>query len=207
MEQAAGAKLHQVISNDTTGTRLPLDALKRHSDVLLKELSEATMDRNDRPILATACHRERIDFVGTMVFDEHEYYLRMHAVAEIYRLSMQIYIHRIVCKFTGEPAPSQIQESVSEIFRLLSLVPDVVGPGCTLGWCLTVAGAEVGAPEQREYVLHRLAGIRSLGMNQVYSAEKVLLCLWQQQDGSPELHGRKTWQDIMKELDEGQILS
>lgn len=180
--------------------------MKQRADLLLAQLKDATIALDCRPSLALSCHHERIVLQGTIYLNEREYFRHINAVAEIFRLSTEIYIHRIL-HGPWEPLTDEMQGIINEIFRLLGLVPDAVGPGCTLGWCLTIVGAEIDLVEQREYVAHRLRGIRILGLNNSESAEKVLLKVWEQRDmrdqGFQEL---QRWQDIMRNMGEGQIL-
>lgn len=93
------------------------------------------------------------------------------------------------------------------MYDLLSIVPDAIGPGSNLGWCLTVVGAETDDAEDREYIRRRLQGIQMLGLDNPTSAGKVLEQVWMLRDTSHATGQRlQSWQDVMQLMGEGQIL-
>lgn len=171
------------------------------------QVKSTTIDLRSEPSLAVSCHDKSIPLCAIEDLNHREYFRRMVAAAETFRHATHIYIYRIT--HPPEEAPSaDIQESIDQMFELLATVPDALGPGSNLGWCLTVLGAELDVPDQREYIKSRLKGIKILGMNNPSSAEKVLERVWMQRDlyHRGYCYGLQRWQDIMQSMGEGQIL-
>ena len=139
-------------------------------------------------------------------FAEKETFVRAAAVAEIFRYATLVYILRIIHPPSSTPVP-EIQDAVQSVINLLPLVPDIMGPGSNLGWCYVVIGVELADTEQREYIWCRLQSLRSLAMQNVGSAERILMATWKNRDQARlGLAEYGYWQDLMRDLDIEQIL-
>lgn len=164
------------------------------------------MELSSKPSLAVSCHGALISLNAIEDLNEREHFRRIVAAAETFRHATLIYIFRITHE-PEEPLPYHIQQSVHQMYDLLTLIPDAIGPGSNLGWCLTVLGAETDRLQDREYIRGRLRGIQTLGMDNPVSAGKVLERVWTERDlsrnGACKL---QSWQDIMQCMGEGQIL-
>jgi len=174
---------------------------------LQRQVRETAIDIRSEPSLAISCHSTSIPLSAIEDLNHREYFKRMVAVAETFRRATHIFIYRIT--HLPEEAPSaEIQESIDKMFELLATVPDALGPGSNLGWCLTVLGAELDDPDHREYIRSRLKGIKILGMNNPSSAEKILEQVWMQRDLYHQgfYSHIPRWQDIMQSMGESQIL-
>lgn len=185
---------------------LTFDEIRNQAEELQQQVRDTKIELLSEPSFAVSCHSERIDLTAIEDLNRREYLRRVVAAAETFRHAAHIYTYRIIHE--PEEAPSSdIQESIDQMFELLATVPDALGPGSNLGWCLTVLGAELDSSDQRQYILCRLKGIQKLGMNNPASAEKILERVWNQRDlhfqGYCEL---QRWQDIMQDIGEGQIL-
>lgn len=87
------------------------------------------------------------------------------------------------------------------------MVPDALGPGANLGWCLVVIGAEMDQVHERDYVQSRLDGLHLLGIHNTKNGQKILDEVWTRRDlvsrgeALPE-----RWQDTMQRIGQSQIL-
>lgn len=130
----------------------------------------------------------------------------MVATAEIFRHSSHIYVYRIV---SGPEVPltDEMEASLGTAQELLTMVPDALGPGANLGWCLVVLGAEMDRLHDREYVQSRLDGLHLLGLDNTRNGQRILEEVWVHRDlvmqgqAAPE-----RWQDIMQRIGQSQIL-
>lgn len=180
--------------------------LRREADTLQQLVAETKIDESTVPRLAVCCHGEVVYLNPLVDINHHEYFRRLVAVAEIFRHATHLYIHRITHD-PGEDLPPEMLQSVEAMVDLLTQVPDALGPGSNLGWCLTVLGAELDSTDLRDYVRTRLQGIRVLGLDNPTSGEKVLEEVWTQRDAHRQTGGGvQRWQDVMQSMGEGQIL-
>lgn len=182
------------------------DEVRRRANNLQQHVAETAIELTAEPQLAVSCHSEAIHLNAIVDINQHEYFRRLVAVAEIFRHAAHIYIHRIT-HGPEEPLTPDMLKSVESMIDLLTKVPDALGPGSNLGWCLTVLGAEADSTEHREYVKARLQGIRILGLDNPSSAEKVLEEVWAQRDAHRR-DGRslQRWHEVMRQMGQGQIL-
>lgn len=130
----------------------------------------------------------------------------MVATAEIFRHSSHIYVHRAV-HGPGEPLTEEMQASLDTAQELMTMVPDALGPGANLGWCLVVLGAEMDVVHEREYVKSRLDGLHLLGIHNTKNGQKILEEVWAHRDLVTQ--GRampERWQDTMQRIGQSQIL-
>lgn len=185
-----------------------MESIRLESEELQKRIENTRIELDFQTALALSCHGERSDVAVIRDLNQREYLRRIVASSEIFRYALHIYVYRVIHAPRRAEPPSEIQQMITSIFSLLPVVPDALGPGVNLGWCLTVVGAEVDDPEQRNYILHRLRGIRSLGLDNPQSAETVLREVWARRD-TPQSSNNDAldrWQDVMHSLGEGQIL-
>jgi len=173
------------------------------ADQLQAKISTLKIEIGSKPRLALSCHGEQIRLIPKVDLNEHEFHRRMTAVAEVFRLSTAIYVFRTVHE-PLTPLSPDLRTALDEAFKLLAMVPDAVGPGGTLSWCLIVLGAEIDSRDQRDYVQNRLRGICALGVNSPAAATRVLEQVWAQRD-SGEVSLQR-WQEVMQNLGQGQVL-
>lgn len=173
---------------------------------LLDQIKATALDQSVVPVLAMSCHNANETLAALDQLNSEDQARQIFATAEIFRHTAQIYVLRILHP-PETPLSDDGRDSIDSMFELLAQVPDALGPGSNLGWCLTVLGAELDDVDQREYVRHRLRDIRGLGMNNPLAAEKTLEIVWQQRDLHILQPGTvDRWQDIMRNLGEEQIL-
>ncbi|KAL2394090.1 hypothetical protein ABEF93_003387 [Exophiala dermatitidis] len=204
---AAAAKLYDLFKECAEAESGSKEVVESMAIDLQQQVKESAIDMGSEPSLAVSCHDKSIALSAIEDINHREYFRRIVAAAETFRHAMHIYIYRITHP-PEEPASAEIRESMDQMFELLATVPDALGPGSNLGWCLTVLGAELDIPDQREYIRSRLKGIKLLGMNNPSSAEKVLEQVWTGRDLYHQgfYSGLPRWQDIMQNMGEGQIL-
>lgn len=173
----------------------------------LKAQVRATkIDLDSEPSLDVLCHVGYESYATITNFSQSDLPKRMLATAEIFRLATEIYVHRIAFDQDFDDG-TEVQGLVQTALDLLTSVPDAQGPGANLGWCLVVIGSEVDSAEQRDYIRSRLIGLHSLGINNSKSAEKILEQVWMQRDlFLAGLALSSSWQDVMQEIGEQQIL-
>ncbi|KAJ5109286.1 hypothetical protein N7456_005961 [Penicillium angulare] len=177
---------------------------------LQRRIKATQIKDSTKPLLQVVCHGEtgRTYDPISLGLNTWEITTRVVATAEIYRHAAHIYVHRIAYDLTERALDSSISSSVSEALRLLTLVPDAIGPGAGLGWCLVVIGSEIDSQDQRKYIRSRFHMLHSLGVNSTRSAERVLEEVWNQRD--MELRGDiqrlVRYQDAMRELGELHVL-
>lgn len=177
--------------------------IMNEADQLQAKISTLKIEIGSKPTLALSCHNEQVRLMPKVDLNEHEFHRRMTAVAEVFRLSTAIYVFRTVHE-PLTPLSEDLRTTLDEAFRLLAMVPDAVGPGGTLSWCLIVLGAEIDAQDRRDYIQNRIRGICALGINSPASATRVLEQVWAQRDSrDPSL---QRWQEVMQNLGQGQVL-
>ncbi|EXJ72491.1 uncharacterized protein A1O5_04996 [Cladophialophora psammophila CBS 110553] len=203
---AAAAKLFDIARMPPGTGPFTFEEINIRAEELQRQVRDTKIECVSEPSLAMSCHSERIDLCAIEDLNHREYFRRMIAAAETFRHAAHIYIYRITHEPEQVPSP-EIQKSIDQMFELLATVPDALGPGSNLGWCLTVLGAELDSLDQREYITCRLQGIQTLGMNNPVSGKRVLKRVWTQRDLYRQGFCRiQRWQDIMRDMGEGQIL-
>ncbi|KAM3527577.1 hypothetical protein NHJ13051_002877 [Beauveria bassiana] len=181
------------------------EELGARADSLQEQIKATTILPDSNPSLNISCHQlgEPLTAIG---MEQEELRRRIVATAEIFRHASHIYVYRVV--HSPEVALTEdLQESLNTAQDLLTMVPDALGPGANLGWCLVVLGAEMDQAHERDYVESRLDGLHLLGLDNTKNGQKILEEVWAHRDlvrkgqASPE-----SWQDAMKRIGQSQIL-
>jgi hypothetical protein len=158
-------------------------------------------------MLGLTCRRTAQAFSASIGLHEDEMRRRAIATAEIFRHAAHIFVYRIIHGPEISLSPEML-ESLHSALGLLTLVPDAVGPGANLGWCLVVLGTELETAEYRHYITSRWAGLHLLGVHSTKNGEKILNEVWNHRDlikqGYPGASER--WQDTMLRIGKAQIL-
>ncbi|KAJ5556478.1 hypothetical protein N7494_000393 [Penicillium frequentans] len=177
---------------------------------LQRRIKATQIPDSTKPLLRVMCHGEmdRTYDPISLGLNNWELTARVVATAEIYRHAAHIYVHRIAYDLTERTLDCAIASSVSEALRLLTLVPDAIGPGAGLGWCLVVIGSEIDSEDQRKYIRSRVHMLHSLGVNSTRSAERILDEIWNQRNMALRGDSQRLvrYQDVMRELGEPQVL-
>ncbi|KAL6407157.1 Protein of unknown function DUF3468 [Ilyonectria robusta] len=182
------------------------DELVAQADALQDKIRSTEIALDSHPLVGISCHGSPESFATTVGIEQEELRRRMVATAEIFRHASHIYVYRIV-HGPEEPLTPEMRISLDTAQHLLTVVPDALGPGANLGWCLVVLGAEMDLLHEREYVRSRWAGLHLLGIYNTKNGQKILEETWSHQDlvnqgqASPE-----RWQDIMQRIGQSQIL-
>ncbi|KAF0324940.1 C6 transcription factor [Colletotrichum asianum] len=185
---------------------IPFEEIYRRSETLQKAIQATKMEDNANPIISILCDDAREKFSATVGLEQEELRRRMIATAEIFRHTSHLYVYRII-HGVEEPLTSDMQESLQTALQLLTQVPDALGPGANLGWCLVVLGAELDLLDQRDYIRSRWYSMHLLGIYNTKSGEKILEAVWNYRDlVRSGLATPARWQDIMKDMGEHQIL-
>lgn len=182
------------------------EELKTQAEALQAEIRSTELALDSQPHLGISCNSAQESFSTRVGLDQEELRTRMVATAEIFRHASHIYVYRIV-HGPEEPLTEEMRASLDTAQHLLTVVPDALGPGANLGWCLVVLGAEMDLVDEREYIRSRWAGLHLLGMHNTKNGQKILEEVWSHRDlvvqgqASPE-----RWQDIMQRIGQSQIL-
>ncbi|KAM3506521.1 hypothetical protein MY11210_007513 [Beauveria gryllotalpidicola] len=175
------------------------------ADSLQEQIRATAILPDSNPSLNISCHQlgEPLTAIG---MEQEELRRRIVATAEIFRHASHIYVYRIV--HSPEVALTEdLQRSLNTAQDLLTMVPDALGPGANLGWCLVVLGAEMDQAHERDYVESKLDGLHLLGLDNTKNGQKILEEVWAHRDlvrqgqASPE-----SWQDAMQRIGQSQIL-
>lgn len=185
------------------------EILQRTSD-LQEQILSTKINFLSPPSLCVSCHPSGLTSLAVEDLNISELSRRIVATAEIFRHATHVYVFRIAHDMYIAPSP-EIRASIEEGLKLLTQVPDALGPGSNLGWCLVVLGSEIESAREadRSYVRSRWAGMHSLGMGNTKSAEKILEQVWRQRDELAQNGGGDggvRWQDVMIQMGESQIL-
>ncbi|KAM0738396.1 hypothetical protein ACQRIT_006133 [Beauveria bassiana] len=181
------------------------EELRARADSLQEQIKATAILPDSNPSLNISCHQlgEPLTAIG---MEQEELRRRIVATAEIFRHASHIYVYRVV--HSPEVALTEdLQESLNTAQDLLTMVPDALGPGANLGWCLVVLGAEMDQAHERDYVESRLDGLHLLGLDNTKNGQKILEEVWAHRDlvrkgqASPE-----SWQDAMQRIGQSQIL-
>jgi hypothetical protein len=187
-------------------TDLRQDELKEQAEALQAEIRSTEIALDSHPHVGISCHSTLEPFSAAVGIDQEELRKRMVATAEIFRHASHIYVFRIV-HGPEEPLTEEMRSSLDTAQHLLTVVPDALGPGANLGWCLVVLGAEMDLLHERDYIRSRWAGLHLLGIYNTKNGQKILEEVWSHRDlvvqgqASPE-----RWQDIMQRIGQSQIL-
>ncbi|KAM3437816.1 hypothetical protein NHJ13734_004462 [Beauveria thailandica] len=181
------------------------EELGARADSLQEQIKATAILPDSNPSLNISCHQlgEPLTAIG---MEQEELRRRIVATAEIFRHASHIYVYRVVHS-PDVALTEDLQESLNTAQDLLTMVPDALGPGANLGWCLVVLGAEMDQAHERDYVESRLDGLHLLGLDNTKNGQKILEEVWAHRDlvrkgqASPE-----SWQDAMQRIGQSQIL-
>jgi hypothetical protein len=170
-------------------------------DSLQKQLLAIVILPGSSLSLSTTCHSQHYVSAADMN-DESEILHKARAAAEVFRHATHIFLYRVLHHALVPPS-SDIQNSIDMIFKLLSQVPESLGPGSMLGWALTVVGSELDDIDRRDYIRGRFFDLQQLHLNGGELGIQVLQEVWRRRD---LLHSGATndhecdWQSVMKLL-------
>ncbi|KAH7131119.1 C6 transcription factor [Dactylonectria macrodidyma] len=187
-------------------TDMNRDELVAQADALQDKIRSTEIALDSHPLVGISCHGSPESFTTSVGIEQEELRKRMVATAEIFRHASHIYVYRIV-HGPEEPLTPEMRISLDTAQHLLTVVPDALGPGANLGWCLVVLGAEMDLLHERDYVRSRWAGLHLLGIYNTKNGQKISEETWSHRDlvsqgqASPE-----RWQDIMQRIGQSQIL-
>ncbi|KAH7123275.1 C6 transcription factor [Dactylonectria estremocensis] len=187
-------------------TDMSRDELMAQADALQDKIRSTEIALDSHPLVGISCHGSPESFTTSVGIEQEELRRRMVATAEIFRHASHIYVYRIV-HGPEEPLTPEMRISLDTAQHLLTVVPDALGPGANLGWCLVVLGAEMDLLHERDYVRSRWAGLHLLGIYNTKNGQKISEETWSHRDlvsqgqASPE-----RWQDIMQRIGQSQIL-
>lgn len=163
------------------------------------------MPPSSTPTVNISCQRssQPLTAIG---MEQEELRRRIVSTAEIFRHACHVYVYRIA-NGPEVALTQELQESLNTAQELLTMVPDALGPGANLGWCLVVLGAEMDLVHERDYIESRLDGLHLLGLDNTKNGQRILEEVWAHKDlvvqgqASPE-----SWQDAMQRIGQSQIL-
>ena len=201
-KQSVASRLY-VASRDGIISR---DELQQQAEALQEEIRSTAIAADALPDIGLSCKSTTQAFSTSLGMDEDELRQRALATAEIFRHASHIYVHRIVSG-PGTPLPPDLRVSLETALGLLTVVPDALGPGANLGWCLVVLGAELDLLDQRDYIRSRWEGLHLLGIYKAKNGRKILEEVWCQRDLVRQGYAvPERWQDTMQRIGETQIL-
>ncbi|KAF9888967.1 hypothetical protein FE257_008137 [Aspergillus nanangensis] len=184
---------------------LPAHELQTQVNTLQSQIRSTALPEDSNPAVNISCQRTASPF-ATVGMGHEELRRRMVATAEIFRHASHICVHRIMHR-PEEALPAEMQESLDGAQKLLTMVPDALGPGANLGWCLVVLGAEMDRTHEREYVRSRLDGLHLLGIHNTKNGQRILDEVWAHRDRVVcGLAAPERWQDTMQRIGQEQIL-
>ena len=179
--------------------------LRLQAETLQKQIKETEIVLDSNPLVNISCQNTNQHFT-TVGMGQEELRRRIVATAEIFRHSSHIYVYRIA-HGPEEALTDEVQLSLDTAQELLTMVPDALGPGANLGWCLVVLGAELDGIHEREYVQSRLDGLHLLGLDNTKNGQKILEEVWSHRDLVSQGHALpERWQDVMQRIGQSQIL-
>ncbi|CAI6029595.1 hypothetical protein V2G26_010318 [Clonostachys chloroleuca] len=182
------------------------DDIRYQADDLQKRIRSTQLPEDSQIKVGLACTDAAQEFSTTVGMERDELRRRARATAEIFRHASHIYVYRI-SHGPMEPLSPEAQESLETALTLLTRVPDALGPGANLGWCLVVLGAELDLEEQREYINSRWAGMHLLGIYNTKNGQSILNEVWNRRDlVSSGFADPERWQDTMQRIGQSQIL-
>lgn len=201
--QWSASQLH---AESSTGP-LSAEEIVQQAEALQEKIRSTAMATNSNPAVAIMCSKNTPCLFSAIVgLDKEDLRRRMVATAEIFRHAAHIYVYRIA-HGPGIPLSPTMQESLEAALDLLTAVPDAIGPGANLGWCLVVIGAELDLPDQRDYIRSRWPGMHLLGMYNSKQGQQILEEVWAYRDlVTCSKAPAKQWQDVMGKIGACQIL-
>ncbi|KAI1083678.1 fungal-specific transcription factor domain-containing protein [Whalleya microplaca] len=180
--------------------------IRKEAEALQEKIRETAISPESEPSLGILCRNSAQSYSAKVGLEDEELRRRMVAVAEIFRYACHIYVYRVV-HAPQVPLTEEMESYLQNALQLLTLVPDALGPGANLGWCLVVLGAEVDVAHQRDYIRSRWAGLDLTGIYNAKSGAKILDEVWGQRDLVRQGHAiPERWQDIMQRIGQSQIL-
>ncbi|PHH89414.1 hypothetical protein CDD83_6109 [Cordyceps sp. RAO-2017] len=186
--------------------QMTADEVRQRASALQTQIGSTEMSLDCQPLVRMLCNGGAHPYVTTESLDHEEFRRRMVATANIFRHCMHIYVYRIV-HGPEEPLTAEIRASLDAAKHLLTEVPDAVGPGANLGWCLVVLGAEMDLVHDRDYIRSRWAGMHLLGIYNTKNGQRILDEVWAHRDlASQGLAVPERWQDTMQRIGQQQIL-
>jgi hypothetical protein len=200
--QSAASRLYVASKQDLVDE----DDIRYQADDLQKRIRSTQLPEDSQIKVGLACTDASHEFSTTVGMERDELRRRATATAEIFRHASHIYVYRI-SHGPMEPLSPEAQESLETALTLLTRVPDALGPGANLGWCLVVLGAELDLEEQREYINSRWAGMHLLGIYNTKNGQSILNEVWNRRDlVSSGFADPERWQDTMQRIGQSQIL-
>lgn len=185
---------------------MPEEELQSQAQALQEEIRSTAFLPDALPDIGLSCRSTTQAFSTSLGMDEDELRQRALATAEIFRHASHIYVHRIVSG-PGDQLPAELCHSLETALCLLTMVPDALGPGANLGWCLVVLGAELDVLDQRDYIRSRWEGLHLLGIYNAKNGRNILEAVWNQRDLVKKGYAvPERWQDTMQRIGESQIL-
>jgi hypothetical protein len=181
------------------------EELQEKVDDLQKQIRSTEIILDSNPLVSISC-QSTAPSLTTVGMAQEELRRRIVATAEIFRHASHIYVYRIA-NGPEVPLTEEMQSSLGTAQELLTMVPDALGPGANLGWCLVVLGAEMDLVDERNYVQSKLEGLHLLGLHNTKNGQKILEEVWAHRDLVAQ--GQATperWQDIMQRIGQSQIL-
>lgn len=200
--QIAASQL-STAAKDLNTTR---EEIRERADILQAEILATEIAGNSNPSVGILCHTTAKTYSATVGLEEEELRGRMVATAEIFRHASHIYVYRIAHE-PEKPLTEEMEISLRTALQLLTLVPDALGPGANLGWCLVVIGAEIDVLDERDYIRSRWESMHLLGIYNSKNGQKILEEVWNHRDDVRNGQAiPERWQDIMQRIGETQIL-
>ncbi|KAM6525836.1 hypothetical protein FALCPG4_011371 [Fusarium falciforme] len=186
--------------------KLPQQEVLASAEALQAAIRQTQIPEGSEPSLGVVCQQSRCQFTTLLSMDKAELCRRMVATAEIFRHCLHLFVFR-VSHGPSIPLSDEMQDSLRVALDLLPIVPDALGPGANLGWCLVIIGSELDLVEERSYIRSRWAALEILGIHNCYNGKRGLEAVWAHRDGSQGLAtGARRWQDVMQDRGETQIL-
>lgn len=201
--QCIASQLHA----ESVNGQLSAEGVLPRAKALQEQIRATEMDMSSEPAISIVCSKTtQSSYLATVCLDKEDFRRRMVATAEIFRHAAHIYVYRTAYG-ARVPLTGDMRGSLETALKLLTVVPDAIGPGANLGWCLVVIGAELDLKDQRDYIRSRWSRMHLLGMYNSKSGQRILEEVWTHRD----LVGRgkapaKSWQEIMQNMGECQIL-
>ncbi|KAJ3502774.1 hypothetical protein NM208_g16655 [Fusarium decemcellulare] len=191
--------------SQSTG-RLSQQEVLVSAESLQAAIRQTQIQAGSEPSLGVVCQHTSCQLSTLLPIEKEELCRRMVATAEIFRHCLHLSVFR-VAHGPGVPLSDEMQLSLRTALDLLPLVPDALGPGANLGWCLVIIGSELDLIEERNYIRSRWAVLELLGINNCYNGKRGLEAVWAQRDRSQgvAMEARR-WQDVMQDRGEMQIL-
>lgn len=176
------------------------------AEYLQEQIRAARLQEDADVLLGMLCQSSTRHYAAMLPMSDAERCRRISAAAEIFRHCTHLYVFRTAYG-PGVALSDDMRLSLETALGLLPLVPDAIGPGANLGWCLVVIGSELDDADQRDYMRSRWAGLQLLGIDNCQNGRRVSEQVWCHRDRVRDgLAAPAAWQGIMKNMGESQIL-